>query len=127
MKKVKNFLTSPKVSLGAFVLAVALLGFSSIGGARAALTYYSDNYVSRVQMQDIGVTLLENGNAVSGDEALLQNLVNEKDGEEFKLGMTYPEAISVQNTGSINEYVRVTIYKYWLDESGKKIQTLSRI
>ena len=125
MKKVKNFLTSPKVSLGAFVLAVALLGFSSIGGARAALTYYSDNYVSRVQMQDIGVTLLENGNPVSGDEALLQNLVNEEDGEKFKLGMTYPEALSVQNTGSINEYVRVTIYKYWLDESGKKIQTLS--
>ena len=57
MKKLRNVLTSSKVTLGAFVLAAALLGFSSIGGARAALAYYSENYVSRVAMQDIGCLL----------------------------------------------------------------------
>ena len=43
MDKVKKMITSPKVSVAAFVLAVGLLLFSSIGGARAALTYYSEN------------------------------------------------------------------------------------
>ncbi len=137
MKKLKNFLTSSKVTLGAFILAVALLGFSSIGGARAALAYYSENYVSRVQMQNIGVTLLENGSAVSsrdyGDTAdgnwtetsgaLLENMIPE--GEEFKLGKTYPEELAVQNSGSISEYVRVSIYKYWKDENGAKMPNLS--
>ena len=133
MNKIKKFLTSSKVSMGAFVLAVVLLGFSSIGGARAALTYYSENYVSQVQMQNIGVTLLENGAAVSsrdyGSAAdgswtessgnLLVNMVPE--GEKFKLGQVYDENLAVQNTGSINEYVRVTIYKYWMDKDGNKI------
>lgn len=137
MAKLKKFLTSSKVTLGAFVLAVALLGFSSIGGARAALAYYSENYVSRVAMQNIGVTLLENGNPVSSRDygdgtdgswtetsgALLENLVPE--GEEFKLGKTYPEELAVQNSGSINEYVRVSVYKYWRDENGTKLPNLS--
>ena len=48
-----------------FVLAAGLLLFSSIGGARAALTYFSETYVSRVQMSNIGVTLLENGKEIS--------------------------------------------------------------
>lgn len=137
MAKLKKFLTSSKVTLGAFVLAVALLGFSSIGGARAALAYYSENYVSRVAMQNIGVTLLENGNPVSSRDygdgtdgswtetsgALLENLVPE--GEEFKLGKTYSEELAVQNSGSINEYVRVSVYKYWRDENGTKLPNLS--
>ena len=126
MKKLKNFLTSPKVSLAAFVLAAGLLLFSSIGGARAALAYYSENYVSRVQMQNIGVTLVENGTAVpdGGEEnSLLSNLVSED--EEFMLGKVYPEELRVQNTGSINEYVRVSIYKYWKDDKGAKMPNLS--
>lgn len=34
---------------------------------------------------------------------------------EIVPGKTYPEEISVRNTGNIDEYVRVTIYKYWTD------------
>ena len=65
MKKVKEFLKSPTVNITIFVLAVVLLLFSSVGGARAALTYVSEYYSTRVQMYDIGVTLEENGKAVS--------------------------------------------------------------
>lgn len=138
MGKIKKFLTSPRVTLGAFVLAAGLLLFSSIGGARAALAYYSDNYVSRVAMQNIGVTLLENGTAVAsrdyGSEAdgqwedtgagvLLGTML--ADGETVKPGKTYPEDLRVQNTGDINQYVRVSIYKYWLDKDGNKLPELS--
>ena len=65
MKKLKKILLSPATTIVAFALAAGLLLFSSVGGARAALTYFSETYSSRVQMYDIGVTLRENGQDVS--------------------------------------------------------------
>ena len=47
------------------------------------------------------------------------------EGEELKLGKTYKEELKVQNTGTVNQYVRVSIYKYWLDAEGKKNRELS--
>ena len=44
--------------MGLFLLSVAMLLGSTIGGARAALTYYSETYTSRIQMYYIGVTHL---------------------------------------------------------------------
>jgi hypothetical protein len=143
MSKLKKIITSPIVTIGSFALAAGLLIFSSVGGARAALTYYSETYSSRVEMFDIGVTLLENGNAVSwrnydskkadgtwndATGVLLSELIPE--GEEMQLGKAYPEELSVRNSGTINQYVRVNIYKYWLsaeDENGdrSKLQSLS--
>ncbi|WP_251206570.1 hypothetical protein [Acetatifactor aquisgranensis] len=139
MKKQKKRMkvVSPVMTLGLFVLAVALLLGSSIGGTRAALTYYSETYTSRIQMYDIGVTLLENDKAISwrnyssaGDETwdiqpgeLLKEMLAE--GEALALGKKYQEDLKVRNTGTINEYVRVSIYKYWLDEDGKKLRDLS--
>lgn len=120
------------VICGLFVLSVAMLLGSSIGGARAALTYYSETYSSRVQMENIGVSLLENGEKISwrdynsaGDGswdektgALLTNMLSE--GESLKPGKTYREELRVENTGTINQYVRVRIYKYWVDSADGK-------
>ena len=61
MKRLKRFLKSPKATVITFALAVVLLLLSSIGGTRAALTYFSETYASRVQMSNIGVTLMEKG------------------------------------------------------------------
>lgn len=128
MKKIKQFLTSPAATVAAFVLAVALLLFSSIGGARAALAYYSENYSTRVQMYDIGVTLEENGKSVSWRNydtnssdgswnesagALLTQMLPK--GEQLQIARKYKEELRVKNTGTINQYVRVSIYKYWTD------------
>ena len=44
--------------------AVLLIG-STVGSARAALTYYSENYGAQVTVSNIGVSLLENGETVS--------------------------------------------------------------
>lgn len=136
MRRIKRFLKSPAATMIAFVLAVGLLLFSTVGGARAALTYFSDTYVSRVQMSNIGVTLLENGNEIAKrdynktsdgtwDEntgVLLANML--KKGEKFNVGQKYKEELSVQNSGTIDQYVRVSIYKYWMKD-GKKDQSLS--
>lgn len=108
MKKIRKFLASPVVTLSAFVLAAGLLLFSSIGGARAALTYYSETYSSHVELSEIGVRLVENGSDITG-ELLLPDME-----EDVKLGKTYREELAVRNSGEINQFVRVTIYKYWL-------------
>lgn len=136
MKRLKRFIKSPTATMLAFLLAVGLLLFSTIGGARAALTYFSDTYVSRVQMSNIGVTLLENGNAISKRDynktsdgtwnestgVLLADMLD-KD-EEFKVGKRYKEELNVQDSGTIDQYVRVSIYKYWVQKDDKQ-QTLS--
>ena len=108
MKKIRKILASPAVTLSAFVLAAGLLLFSSIGGARAALTYYSDTYASSVELSEIGIQLVENGMVTAG-ELLLPEVE-----AEVKLGKTYKEELAVRNSGDINQYVRATVYKYWL-------------
>ena len=136
MKRPKKIL-SHVVIMMLIVVAVLLLLGSSINGTRAALTYYSDTYTSRIQMYDIGVTLLENNEPVSWrnynsagngtwDEekgVLLERMLSE--GEELKLGKVYPEELKIRNTGTVNQYARVSIYKYWLDAEGRKDQELS--
>ena len=148
MKKLKKIISSPVFSIAAVAAAAGLLIFASISGARAVLNIESDDYYAHVELYDIGVSLLENGTRVawrdydekaadgSWDEtsgtdhvgALCRYLLDKdgdgKNDEDLKPGKAYPEAISVQNTGTINEFVRVTITKYWLDEKGNKTQVL---
>lgn len=121
MKKIKKILASPVTTIAAFVLAAGLLLFSSIGGARAALTYFSEDYAANIQLHEIGVTLVENGAPVDGE--LLKGLLGE--GEVLKPGTAYREELNVYNSGVINEYVRVNIYKYWLNPDGEKNSTMS--
>ena len=45
--------------------AVSLLMFSAVGSTRAALTYYSETYSAQIDVQSIGVTLLENDKIIS--------------------------------------------------------------
>ena len=54
-----------KVTYLLFALAVLLLLGSTVGSTRAALTYYSENYVAKITVDQIGVSLLENGEVVS--------------------------------------------------------------
>lgn len=122
-------------------LAVLLLLGSTVGSARAALTYYSENYVAEITVSQIGVSLLENGEVVcsrdynknewkvstnKGDAstggALLLNMLGQD--EQLALNKKYDEKLTVKNSGSIDEYVRVRIYRYWMKD-GRKVTTLS--
>jgi len=114
------------------VLALVLLGGSIVGSARAALTYYSEDYVAQMDVKSIGVSLAENGKVISWrdylhkDDAWTQKTGELLTGmlgkdEKLLLGKKYKEELSVTNSGSIDEYVRVTIHRYWVDcdSSGK--------
>ncbi len=132
-KKKRSFPKKPALVLTA---AALLLAGSTIGSTRAALTYYSENYSAQMDMQSIGVSLLENDKVVSsrdyvsGDEwkgtadgELLDDLLGED--ETFTPGKKYDEAISVKNSGNIDTFVRVIITKSWQDKEGKKNTELS--
>ncbi|MCI8940904.1 MAG: hypothetical protein HFH12_13090 [Dorea sp.] len=142
MKKKRKASHNRRVTYMLLALAVLMLLGSAVGSTRAALTYYSENYTAEITVSQIGVTLLENGKEVSRRDykkddweqetnagkdaasgALLQEMVPE--GEEFVLNKTYEEKLAVRNSGSIDEYVRVRIYKYWTDQEGKKETSLS--
>ena len=124
----KKLLKSPVISGLLFLLAVALLFVGTAGGTQAALTIRSDEYYSGVTLDHIGVALLENGGQIAyrtyGDsydsgwsqqqdgQIALNNLGSDT---QVLIGKQYDCAITAQNTGKIDEYVRVTIRKYWVE------------
>ena len=122
-----------KISGFLIAAAVVLLTFSMAGSARAALTYYSEDYVAQIDVKSIGVTLTENGNDISwrnythkDDEwnkqtgVLLGNMLADAGDEQLVLNKKYKEELAVRNSGTIDEYVRVSLYCYWTDEEGNE-------
>ena len=117
-----------------FAVAVVLVGIGSIGGTRAVLSAESEIYESQLALSDIGVSLTENGNIISRRDyvqrsdglwsgntgVLIENLVKDAGDNAFKLGKRYPVSFGVKNTGTIPQFVRVTIYRYWIDPQGEK-------
>lgn len=130
MKK-KTYLMKPALLLGA---SAALLLLSTVGSTRAALTYYSENYAVEVTVSSIGVSLLENGKTISSRDydgsqwkensgELLTGML--ADGEEIVPGKPYEESLSVANSGAIDSYVRVSLYRSWRDANGETDTMLS--
>lgn len=141
MKKITEFLSRPVVIGLLLVMAIGLLLGTGISGTQAALTYFSPRHQTRLQLSKIGVSLIENDEVVSyrdydqngnwdqtnnsdnNEGILLKNLLSSN--EQFVIGKRYPEVLSVRNSGEINEFVRVAVTRYWTDENGKKITTVS--
>ena len=106
----------PVITVLLFAIAISLLLFSSVGGARAALTYgtAASAYEMDIGMMSASIGLYENGSAVS-----------------VIPGKAYPEELYVVNSsisnvqnGQVDEYIRVVIYCYWLDENDNKAPEL---
>ncbi len=122
-----KLLRSPKATVVLFALAAALLAFGGINAIQAAPRIESADYRAQVQLTNINVAVTENGNVVEGDGTLLKDLAASGD---FKIGKTYDEVLAVRNTkhpssqnegAGIDEYVRVSVYRYWTDDNGKAV------
>lgn len=140
MKKIRSFFRSPMGTTFMFMMAVLLLMTGTIGGVRATPQIFNPDFAySGVELDQIGITLMENGNPVcsrdynkeiedfdyssnSDDPKMGILLANMLGGEKLKIGAAYPEVLTVKNSGTITEYVRATVYKYWVsvDENGKE-------
>ncbi len=141
VKKREAFKRTCGKNKGTYVLlalAVILLLGSAIGSTRAALTYYNENYAAKITVSQIGVSLLENGDVVTRRD-YVDNKWEEKSKELFEkvssgdkdgvggkwiLNKYYKEDLAVKNSGQIDEYVRVRIYRYWVKD-GKKVRDLT--
>lgn len=130
MKKIRR---SPVVTGLLFLMAVVLLFAGSVGGTQAALQVYSENYYSKMELDHIGLTLLENDKDVSNriyGTTAASGFKDSQDGElilnhlgtdpSFKIGKKYDFKITAINSGEINTYLRVTVYKYWADVGEKE-------
>jgi hypothetical protein len=127
MKKKKLPILLAAISIPVFL-------FAASGTAAAALSYISENYIAQMDIKSIGVSLVENGSKVSwrdykhkddawsqGTGELLKTMLSDAGDEQLIFNKKYPEKLSVTNSGTIDEYVRVTVYKYWEDiEDGTK-------
>ena len=111
MTKLRRLYRSRAATMLLFVLAALLLLGSTIGGARAALTYYSDNFNSELKLTD---GMIGRINTPGGSTNLLAGLP-----ESVQPGRRYDTALTVTNASSIDAFVRVTVYKYW-EKNGAK-------
>lgn len=137
-----KFLKRDLPFLSVLAVAVCMLLFSSANATRSALRYESQIYKGEVEVKNIGITLLENGEFVArrdniivegdnawdksdndadndADGALFTRLLGA--GESLKIGYKYDEALSVRNSGTIPQYCRMIIRRYWADETGKRL------
>ena len=128
----RKLLASPIVSALLLVAGLGLIVFGGINGAAAAPRIQSADYRAQAELTNIETALTENGVIVEGDDALLgydrflqPNGLAQKDAdgyvENFHIGQTYDEVLSVRNVGTIDQYVRVTVRVYWTDGKGKQI------
>ena len=114
MKKIRTWFRKPVVTVAALLAAAGLLAFSGISATQARLNYESDEYISEVSMQDIGVSLLEDGKEVASRDysetmAARDYSISWGDRASGKLALAgvpekpvlnqkYDEEITVQNT-----------------------------
>ena len=123
----KKMLRSSIAPVLLFVLAAGLIGYGGINAVQAAPRIQSEVFGAQVQLASIATALVENEVVVEGDDTLLLDSFREANGLEenytnFKVGQKYSEVLKAQNTGVIDEYVRVTVYKYWADADGKELK-----
>lgn len=105
-----------------FALAAGLILFGGINGVQAAPRSQSASLGMEVELSSIDTSITRDGVALSGDQALDGILA---EGEKFKIGKTYDDPLCVTNNGDINEYVRVTVTRYWTDKDGNEIPVTS--
>lgn len=126
---IKRVLRSPAFTAVLVVAAAALLIFGGLGVARAVPRIVSNDWRGEVELTNIETALVENDLVVEGHDTLLGKSFLEPNklgdnAENFKYGVTYDEVLSVRNVGTIDQYVRVTVYKFWEDAKGVKDATL---
>ena len=123
----KNVLRMPAVIGVLFVASIGLLLAGTIGTAMAVPRIVSQDYRAEVVLTNIDTALTEQGKIVEGEDTLLNGFP--WDGSAFAVGNTYDELLAVRNVADsskngISQYVRVTVYKYWVDETGAKVNEL---
>lgn len=118
----KNKISKRTVAL--FAAALVLLGSGGVMGTRAVPGIQSDIFDRTIETDSLYVQILDNSGAKVGvkDRELTDNALYTELDEEIVPGEKYESKVSVKNTGSADEYVRVVVRKYWTDDEGKNTE-----
>ena len=112
-----------KISKRTLLLAVAAILLFTVGGFAAAQApgVVSEDYRAEFELDHIAVNLLENGKPLDGN--LLGDYGYSKDGGKYANlvpGKTYKEEIAAKNATDVDQYIRITVHKYWVDKNGNR-------
>lgn len=110
------------------LFSIFIIAKTSIFKNNAVFNNYNA-YNSEISTSYIGVSLLENGSEIAYRGYNLDGTKLEKsdklmlklEDENLVPGKTYPEEIAVYNSGAIDEYVRVIIYRSFKGGSGNNV------
>lgn len=125
MKNKKKHLS--KKTLALFAVAAVLFVSGGFMGTRAALNTGDAGLEADFELDHIGVQLLE------GHDGEYSRVGRENDagGELISYmnksiipGKAYDEHIAAKNETETDEYLRIVVRKFWLDENGKRDNTL---
>ena len=130
MKKKVKF---SKRTTALIVAAVLLLAGGGVAGTRAALNIQSELYRAHFYLNHLQVHLLENGKdvcgghndldgsgKVTGNLATSLGFMSISEPGSVEPGMQYDERIAARNGNTVDEFVRLTIRKYWVQTEKAK-------
>ena len=122
-------LLSNTAYLAMLALATVLILVGTIGGVQAALRIQSKALGASFEMVDLKTALVENEVTAEGADALLgDSFVTANAGNgltsraDVKIGRQYDEVLKAENSGNVDQYVRVTVRRYWTDQDGKDVE-----
>ena len=134
----KNKNNLPKLLIVLFALTFVLLTVTTISGARAALNDRLEENDVNMTVKNIGVTLLSSlddkeyteVNTKTWDSGKEEWVETNEEGSLFAntdLDISSDNTVYVKaaNAGTIDEYVRMIVYKYWTSSDGEKDTDLS--
>lgn len=118
---IKRILRSSIATVAMLAVGIALIGFGSVRGIRAELTEQTRrDWIGQMELNHVYTELYEDG--ASTDSTLLEDLAAKRAANEFVVGMKYDKQLAVHNTSSdVPQYARVTVYRYWTDGEGKRV------
>ncbi len=113
----KRFVKQPLIVLAAGVLVLA---GTSVGATRAAIESATQATVE-FDTSTLQVDILENGETLTSSSTKSAELTfpSIQEDDSFEIGKKYSEVVSVKNTASYSEYVRVMVRKSWETEVSK--------
>lgn len=115
-----------KRTVALLAAAVVMLGSGGVLGTRAIPQITADApYDAQIELNDVEVQLLENGEPVGTDEELTEEKLFTALEGKAEPGMPYDDVVSVANNGAAPEYVRVIVRKYWTNPKGEKDKKLT--
>ena len=115
-------------TLAMTIAAVLLFACGGVMVAKAALNIRSSNLDETFELDHVSVHLQENGEIVngadSGSGALMGSIGTIVPGKTYQEVITAQNATGTDTVDAVDQYARIILKKYWINEDGSKDTTM---